>query len=70
MDMTLVRNTNAQVLTVHGSADTVIPIADAHKWGEYITRHELCIVEGADHSYRKPEHRQQLVAAIERFLQE
>ncbi|KAG2453322.1 hypothetical protein HYH02_001546 [Chlamydomonas schloesseri] len=55
----------AEVLTVHGSADRVIPIEDGRAWDAHIPRHRLIEVEGADHNFRAaPEHKQQVVEAI------
>ncbi|XP_022729438.1 uncharacterized protein LOC111284773 [Durio zibethinus] len=40
-----------RVLTVHGSADKVIPVEDALEFAKIIPNHKLHIVEGADHNY-------------------
>ena len=53
------------MLTIHGTADRVIPIEDGRAWDAHIPRHRLLEVEGGDHNFRAaPEHRQQVVAAI------
>ncbi|KAG2438831.1 hypothetical protein HXX76_005372 [Chlamydomonas incerta] len=55
----------AEVLTIHGSGDRVIPIEDGRAWDAHIPRHRLVVVEGADHNFRTaPEHKQQVVEAI------
>lgn len=38
-------------MTVHGSADQVIPFEDAIEFAKIIPNHKLCIVEGADHDF-------------------
>jgi len=40
---------NGRVLTVHGSADEVIPLEDAKEFAKIIPNYKLEIVEGADH---------------------
>lgn len=42
---------NTRVLTIHGSADSVIPVEDAHSFRDHIANSELSVVDGADHSY-------------------
>lgn len=42
----------SRLLTIHGSADTTIPVEDAHSFHERIANSELCIVDGADHNYK------------------
>ncbi|EXB38856.1 hypothetical protein L484_027290 [Morus notabilis] len=40
-----------RVLTIHGSADDIIPVEDAFEFAKIIPNHKLRIVEGADHGY-------------------
>ncbi|XP_010090057.2 putative uncharacterized protein YDL057W [Morus notabilis] len=40
-----------RVLTIHGSADEIIPVEDAFEFAKIIPNHKLRIVEGADHRY-------------------
>ncbi|KAI3979428.1 hypothetical protein MKX01_001620 [Papaver californicum] len=44
---------DCRVLTVHGSADEIIPVEDAFEFAKVIANHKLHIVEGADHCYTK-----------------
>ncbi|KAG7598679.1 Serine aminopeptidase S33 [Arabidopsis suecica] len=55
-----------RVLTVHGSADEVIPLEDAKEFAKIIPNHKLEIVEGADHCYTK--HQSQLVTTVMEFI--
>ncbi|CAL9216725.1 unnamed protein product [Arabidopsis halleri] len=55
-----------RVLTVHGSADEVIPLGDAKEFAKIIPNHKLEIVEGADHCYTK--HQSQLVTTVMEFI--
>jgi alpha/beta superfamily hydrolase len=41
-----------EVLTIHGSADTTIPVEDAHSFAQDIKTHSLTVIDGADHSFR------------------
>ncbi|XP_020597163.1 uncharacterized protein LOC110036940 [Phalaenopsis equestris] len=40
-----------RICTVHGSADTDVPLEDAYEFDKSISNHKLHIVEGADHCY-------------------
>ncbi|XP_010460756.1 PREDICTED: uncharacterized protein LOC104741569 [Camelina sativa] len=55
-----------KVLTVHGSADEVIPLEDAKAFEKIIPNHKLEIVEGADHCYN--EHLSQLATTVMEFI--
>ncbi|XP_010460760.1 PREDICTED: uncharacterized protein LOC104741573 [Camelina sativa] len=55
-----------RVLTVHGSADEVIPLEDAKEFAKIIPNHKLEIVEGADHCYTK--HLSQLATTVMEFI--
>jgi alpha/beta superfamily hydrolase len=55
-----------RVLTVHGSADEVIPLEDAKEFAKIIPNHKLEIVEGADHCYTK--HQSQLITNVMEFI--
>lgn len=59
----------SEVLTIHGTADKSIPVADAHRWGKHISSHQLCIVEGADHCFRSEDHAQVLIDRTVQHMQ-
>ncbi|XP_071716291.1 putative uncharacterized protein YDL057W isoform X2 [Rutidosis leptorrhynchoides] len=59
-------NKGCRVLTVHGSDDEVIPVEDASEFAKIIPKHELRIVEGANHSYNK--HRDILTSVVVSFI--
>ncbi|KAG1674425.1 hypothetical protein FOA52_012952 [Chlamydomonas sp. UWO 241] len=61
--------TLAEVLTVHGSGDTVIPIEDAQAFASAIRQHQLLVVEGADHNFRTPAHAEEAVRKIVAFIE-
>lgn len=46
----------------------VIPVRDAHIWGDLIQHHKLHLIEGADHYFRKPEYAQDMIAATVAFM--
>ncbi|XP_051114309.1 uncharacterized protein LOC127239957 [Andrographis paniculata] len=59
---------NCKVLTVHGSADEVIPVEDAHEFAKILPNHKLQIIEGANHGYSS--HQDQLVSVVLPFIKE
>lgn len=42
---------HSTVLTIHGTADRTIPMADAEMFAEHIKLHKLKLVDGADHRF-------------------
>jgi len=44
--------TFGKILRIHGSADTTIPVEDAHSFHNTISNSELFVLEGADHNYK------------------
>lgn len=57
---------NCRVLTVHGSADEVIPVEDALEFAKIIPNHKLHIIEGANHNYTS--HQTELASAVLAFI--
>lgn len=55
-----------RVLTVHGSADEIIPIEDALEFAKIIPNHKLHIVEGANHGYTS--HQTELASVVVNFI--
>ncbi|XVE54072.1 hypothetical protein DITRI_Ditri03aG0052600 [Diplodiscus trichospermus] len=55
-----------RVLTVHGSADEIIPFEDALEFAKIIPNHQLQIVEGADHGYTL--HQTELASVVLNFI--
>ncbi|KAL5572466.1 hypothetical protein UlMin_022063 [Ulmus minor] len=55
-----------RVLTVHGSADEVIPVEDALEFSKIIPNHKLSIIEGADHGYTS--HQAELASIVLDFI--
>ncbi|KAJ7979344.1 alpha/beta-Hydrolases superfamily protein [Quillaja saponaria] len=57
-----------RVLTVHGSADPIVPIGDAFEFAKIIPNHKLHVIEDADHCYT---HQQaELTSAVVSFVKE
>ncbi|KXG32772.1 uncharacterized protein LOC8078632 isoform X2 [Sorghum bicolor] len=49
--------------TIHGSADKIIPVEDAHEFARLIPNHKLtCVIKRANHGYTS--HRRQLCDAV------
>ncbi|GMN53098.1 hypothetical protein TIFTF001_022232 [Ficus carica] len=55
-----------RVLTIHGSADEIIPVEDALEFAKIIPNHKLCIVEGANHRYTS--HQAELASIVVEFI--
>ncbi|XP_021275513.1 uncharacterized protein LOC110410224 isoform X2 [Herrania umbratica] len=55
-----------RVLTVHGSADEIIPIEDALEFAKIIPNHKLHIMEGANHGYTS--HQTELASIVVNFI--
>ncbi|PNH05937.1 hypothetical protein TSOC_007749 [Tetrabaena socialis] len=60
--------TCSEVLTVHGSADAVIPVEDGRELARHIRNHTLFIAEGGDHSFRLPAAAAQMMRRIVDYL--
>ncbi|KAI3412629.1 Hydrolase_4 domain-containing protein [Psidium guajava] len=59
---------NCRVLTVHGSADEIVPVADALEYAKIIPNHNLRIVEGAGHCYTS--HQAEFTSIIMSFIKQ
>ncbi|KAK2631636.1 hypothetical protein EUGRSUZ_L02651 [Eucalyptus grandis] len=57
---------NCRVLTVHGSADEIVPVSDALEFAKIISNHKLQIIEGADHRYTS--HQAELASIVSSFI--
>ncbi|KAK7329683.1 hypothetical protein VNO77_23858 [Canavalia gladiata] len=57
-----------RVFTVHGNADSLIPVEDAFEFAKILPNHKLHIIEGADHIYR--DHRVELESVVVNFIKE
>ncbi|XP_028556966.1 uncharacterized protein LOC110110260 isoform X1 [Dendrobium catenatum] len=55
-----------RVLTIHGSADEIVPSEDAFEFDKLIPNHKLHIIEGADHCYTA--HQEQLASLVLDFI--
>lgn len=53
---------DCRVLTIHGSADEIIPVEDAVEFAKIIPNHKLHIIEGANHGYTSHQAELALVA--------
>lgn len=54
---------------VHGTADDAIPLQNSKDIIASVPRGTLIEIEGADHSFKKPEHEKELMEATKRLLQ-
>ncbi|KAJ6759572.1 hypothetical protein OIU74_026113 [Salix koriyanagi] len=62
----LVINKDCRVVTIHGSADEIIPLEDALEFAKIIPNHSLHIIEGANHSYTS--HQTELASVVLKFM--
>ncbi len=59
-----------QALIVHGEADETVPLEQSRKAASLIDNCRLEIIEGCDHTYSSPDHFEQLLNLISRFITE
>ncbi|XP_010555048.1 PREDICTED: uncharacterized protein LOC104824638 isoform X2 [Tarenaya hassleriana] len=57
---------NCRVLTVHGSADRIVPATDASEFVKSVKNHQLQLVEGADHEFTS--HQCELASIVLSFV--
>ncbi|XP_028089926.1 uncharacterized protein LOC114290252 isoform X1 [Camellia sinensis] len=57
---------NCRVLTIHGSADEIVPVEDASEFAKIIPNHKLHIIEEANHVYTK--HQAELISVVLPFI--
>ncbi|KAM7509679.1 hypothetical protein LguiA_020132 [Lonicera macranthoides] len=57
-----------RVLTIHGSADGIIPAEDATEFAKIIPNHKLEIIEGANHGYTS--HQAELASVVVPFVKQ
>ncbi len=55
-------------LIVHGNDDETVPIKQSRKTASLIENCRLEIIEGADHTYSKPEHFEKMLDLISEFI--
>ena len=55
-----------RVVTIHGTADEVIPVEDALEFAKIIPNHKLHLIEGANHSYTS--HQAELASVVLNFI--
>ncbi len=58
----------APVLIVHGTKDSVVPVAQARTFAQKLDGNELALINGGDHRLRK--HTAQVQAALRRFFRQ
>lgn len=58
----------SKVLTIHGSKDETVPVADAEKFHQIIPNHSLTVVEDANHDYNGLIYIEDIVSTISSFL--
>ncbi len=59
---------SSHVLTVHCTADAVIPVEDAHALDRVIPCHQLFVVQGGDHNFRGQEAAAQCIRRTVDFI--
>ena len=60
----------SKVLTIHGSEDETIPVADAHEFDKVLLNNELVVVEGATHRFATEPEQEAVMKALNRCLGE
>lgn len=58
----------SKVLTIHGTEDETIPVADAHEFAKLIAQHELVVVEGATHRFATEPEQSAVIKALAPYV--
>lgn len=64
------RKINIPTLIVHGDGDETVPVEQSKKTASLIGNCRLEIIEGGDHRYSKPEHFEELLDLVSKFIVE
>ncbi|CAM9552706.1 unnamed protein product [Hapterophycus canaliculatus] len=59
----------SKVLTIHGTEDETIPVADAHEFDKALPNSELVVVEGATHRFATKPEQVEVMNALNRYLE-
>lgn len=59
----------SKVLTIHGTEDETIPVADAHEFDKVLPNNELVVVEGATHRFATEPEQAAVMKALNRYLE-
>ncbi|CAM9647621.1 unnamed protein product [Ectocarpus fasciculatus] len=70
MKKTAASITRSKVLTIHGTEDETIPVADAYEFDKVLANNELVVVEGATHRFATEPEQLQVMKALNRYLEE
>lgn len=68
LDSSTTDRIQSAVLTIHGSGGEMVSVTNAHAFDRTIPRHELLVVEGADHNFNGLRHMATLVEAVAGFV--
>lgn len=60
----------SHVLTIHGDADTAVPVENAYRFDDVIRNHSLQIIEGATHNFNGLRFVNAIVSTIQSFITE
>ena len=60
--------TDVSVLTIHGTKDEVIPVADGQSIADLVPGNKIHIIENADHSFTNPQHASEMIQVAISFL--
>ena len=61
----LMKRYYGNVLLIHGSADSIIPLSSAQKAQENFPHAKLIVIEGAEHGFHGPEREEVIQMAID-----
>lgn len=60
----------SKVLTIHGTEDETIPVADAYEFGKLILQHELVVIEGGTHRFATEPEQAAVMKALAPLVQQ
>ncbi|CBJ26067.1 conserved unknown protein [Ectocarpus siliculosus] len=69
MKKTAASITRSKVLTIHGTEDETIPVADAYEFDKVLPNNELVVVEGATHRFATEPEQVEVMKALNRYLE-
>lgn len=58
----------SKVLTIHGTEDETIPVADAREFDQVLLNNELIVVEGGTHRFATEPEQSKVLEALARYI--
>ena len=59
----------SKVVTVHGTDDETIPVADAREFAKVLPNNDLAIIEGATHRFSTEREQREVMKVLSRYVE-